>query len=139
MRSGPVTLDDYNTFCASLPGTSRVVQWGGAEVWKVGTKVFAIGREAEHGEMAVSFKCSEMAFRLLADEPGFRPAPYMASRGPTWIQRHGAGGMDDGAFKEYLAESHRLMALQLSNAARREIGLPEKPRGDGRSDRPRGS
>ena len=37
-----MTLDDYNGFCASLPGTTHVVQWGGAHVWKVGGKVFAI-------------------------------------------------------------------------------------------------
>lgn len=34
--------DEYNTFCAMLPATSHVVQWGGSDVWKVGGKVFAI-------------------------------------------------------------------------------------------------
>ncbi|MDX3808616.1 MAG: MmcQ/YjbR family DNA-binding protein, partial [Bosea sp. (in: a-proteobacteria)] len=52
----------YNAFCAALPATSHVVQWGGADVWKVGEKVFAIARAQEDGEMAVSFKCSRMAF-----------------------------------------------------------------------------
>ncbi|RUU07854.1 MmcQ/YjbR family DNA-binding protein, partial [Mesorhizobium sp. M6A.T.Ca.TU.002.02.2.1] len=28
-----MTLDDYNSFCASLPSTTHVVQWGGAHVW----------------------------------------------------------------------------------------------------------
>ena len=31
------------TFCAALPATSHVVQWGGSHVWKVGGKLFAIG------------------------------------------------------------------------------------------------
>ena len=38
-----MTRDEYNAFCASLPATTHVVQWGGADVWKVGGKVFAIG------------------------------------------------------------------------------------------------
>ena len=38
-----MTLDEYNAFCGSLPSTTHVVQWGGADVWKVGGKVFAIG------------------------------------------------------------------------------------------------
>ena len=38
-----MTLDEYNRFCASLHATTHVVQWGGAHVWKVGGKVFAIG------------------------------------------------------------------------------------------------
>ncbi|TIP97984.1 MAG: MmcQ/YjbR family DNA-binding protein, partial [Mesorhizobium sp.] len=25
-----MTLDDYNSFCASLPSATHVVQWGGA-------------------------------------------------------------------------------------------------------------
>ncbi len=38
-----MTYDEYNAFCAALPATSHVVQWGGSQVWKVGGKVFAIG------------------------------------------------------------------------------------------------
>jgi len=35
-------LDEYNAFCAALPATTTVVQWGGAHVWKVGGKMFAV-------------------------------------------------------------------------------------------------
>ena len=38
-----MTYEEFNLFCRSLPATSHVVQWGGAHVWKVGGKVFAIG------------------------------------------------------------------------------------------------
>jgi hypothetical protein len=31
-----MTLDEYNSFCGSLPFATHVVQWGGAHVWKVG-------------------------------------------------------------------------------------------------------
>jgi predicted DNA-binding protein (MmcQ/YjbR family) len=37
-----MTRDEFNAFCAALPQTSHVVQWGNADVWKVGGKVFAI-------------------------------------------------------------------------------------------------
>ena len=45
-----MTLEDYNGFCASLASVTHVVQWGGADVWKVGGKVFAIAGwgEGEH-------------------------------------------------------------------------------------------
>ena len=46
-------LKAYNAFCKSLPHTTHVVQWGDADVWKVGGKVFVIGRE-EDGEMVCS-------------------------------------------------------------------------------------
>lgn len=119
-----MTLDEYNAFCVSLPATSHVVQWGGAHVWKVGGKVFAVARE-EDGAFSVSFKVSEMAFRLLGEEPGLRPAPYLASRGLTWIQRFSDESMDDATLRDYLAEAHRLIGLKLSKVARKRLGLAD--------------
>ena len=48
-----MTLAEYNAFCAALPATSHVVQWGGADVWKVGGKVFALGRDDAEGTLFV--------------------------------------------------------------------------------------
>ena len=70
-----MTLDDYNGFCASLPAATHVVQWGGADVWKVGGKVFAIGGWSDGEDLAVTFKCSDLAFDILKEQPGLRPAP----------------------------------------------------------------
>jgi predicted DNA-binding protein (MmcQ/YjbR family) len=116
-------LDDYNGFCGSLEVTSHVVQWGGADVWKVGGKVFAIARCSSGEQLAVTFKCSEIAFDLLKEEPGLRPAPALASRGRSWIQRQTAESMSDETLKDYLRESHRLVARKLPRRLRIELGL----------------
>jgi predicted DNA-binding protein (MmcQ/YjbR family) len=118
-----LNLDDYNGFCASLPATTHVVQWGGAHVWKVGGKVFAIGGWNEGGQLSVTFKCSEIAYDVLKDQPGCRPAPYLASRGMKWIQRQTSQSVDDAALEDYLRESHRLVVLKLTRQARRQLGL----------------
>ena len=89
----------------------------------VGGKVFAIARQQEDGEMAVSFKCSPMAFDILGEQPGLRPAPYLASRGMSWIQRTTDESMDDDALKDYLAESHRQVAAKLPKRVKLEAGL----------------
>jgi predicted DNA-binding protein (MmcQ/YjbR family) len=117
-------LDDYNTFCAGLPATSHVVQWGGAHVWKVGGKVFAVAGWSDSADLAVSFKVSDLAFDILREQPGCRPAPYLASRGMKWIQRQTAETMDDEALRDYLRESHRIVARGLTKKARSELGLP---------------
>lgn len=114
---------DYNDFCASLKATSHVVQWGGAHVWKVAGKVFAIGSSEAGDQLAVTFKCSEMAFELLKDAPGLRPAPYLASRGMSWIQRQTATSMSDADLWDYIRESHRLVAAKLPKRIRAEFGL----------------
>lgn len=114
--------DDFNRFCRSLPHTTHVVQWGGSDVWKIGGKVFALG-SMHNGQLAISFKCSRMSFDILKDAPGFRPAPYLASRGMIWLQRTSAESVDDEGFKLYLSESHRLVSLGLTKKLQQELGL----------------
>jgi len=118
-----MTLDDYNAFCATLPATSHLIQWGGSHVWKVGSKVFAIAGWDDGAMVGITFKTSDMSFDLLKDQPGCRPAPYLASRGMKWIQRTSAESMDDAALRDYLRESHRLVAAKLTRKARAELGL----------------
>ncbi|MBU2583442.1 MAG: MmcQ/YjbR family DNA-binding protein [Alphaproteobacteria bacterium] len=119
-----MNLKAYNAFCTSLPHTTQVVQWGGADVWKVGGKVFAIARRDEDaGQLFVTFKCSPMSYDMLKEMPGCRPAPYLASRGMKWIQRTGPETLDDGALKDYIRESCRLVALGLPKKVRMDLGI----------------
>ena len=118
-----MTLDGYNSFCKALPHTTTVVQWGGAHVWKVGGKVFAIGTRDADGAVFVTFKVSPLAFDILKEQPGCIPAPYLASRGMSWIQRRTHEAVDDDALRDYLTESHRLVAAKLTRKARTELGL----------------
>ncbi len=117
-----MTYDEFNAFCGALPVTSYVMQWGGSHVWKVGAKVFAIGGWAD-GEEAYTFKVSEISFEILGDQPGLRPAPYLASRGMKWIQHYASPGLVDADLKDYLRESHRIVALGLSKKRQRDLGL----------------
>lgn len=59
-----MTRDEFNTFCASLKATSHVVQWGNADVWKVGGKVFAICGWND-GKDAFTFKATDLAYDVL--------------------------------------------------------------------------
>ena len=118
-----MTYQDFNAFCGSLPATTYVMQWGGSHVWKVGGKVFAIGGWDRGTEPYITFKVSDIAYEMLKDQAGLRPAPYLASRGMKWIQRRTSQSVDDAALKDYLRESHRLVMLKLTKLARSELGL----------------
>jgi predicted DNA-binding protein (MmcQ/YjbR family) len=123
-----MTVNDYNTFCAGLPHTTHVVQWGGAHVWKVAGKVFAVAGWSKHREQpAVTFKVSPAIYEMLSQLPGLRPAPYLASRGMTWIQWTGPETMDEATLRDYLAASHRLVAEGLPKRRRIELGLMPAP------------
>ncbi|HJO73785.1 MAG TPA: MmcQ/YjbR family DNA-binding protein [Rhodospirillales bacterium] len=117
----------FNTYCKSLPATTYVVQWGGSHVWKVGDetggKVFAIGGWDNGKYPGVTFKVSEIAYQMLREKPGLRPAPYLASRGMKWIQHYAEPGLSDNDLKEYLAESHRIVSLGLTKKKQKQLGL----------------
>ncbi|MBP0579126.1 MmcQ/YjbR family DNA-binding protein [Labrys sp. LIt4] len=118
-----MTHEEYNAFCGSLPATSHVVQWGGAHVWKVGGKVFAVGSQ-QNGEPRYTFKVSEISYEVLKEQPGLRPAPYLASRGMKWIQHYAEPGLSDDELRDYLRQSHFIVSRGLSKKMRAELGLP---------------
>ena len=120
-----MTQDDFNAYCASLPKATHVVQWGGSDVWKVGGKVFAIGRWNAGGLAGITFKVSDFAYDVLRDMPGLRPAPYLASRGMKWIQHYAEPGLDGQGLRDQIADSHRLVARGLTKKLRRELGLSD--------------
>lgn len=118
-----MTLDEYNEYCASLPHAEHVVQWGGAHVWKIGGKIFAVAGWSDGEKIAVTFKCSELSYDLMKEQPGLRPAPYLASRGMKWIQRTDSETLDDEGLRAYVAESYRLVGLGLTRKLKRELGI----------------
>ena len=121
-----MTYETFNKFCASLPATTHVIQWGESHVWKVGGKVFAIGGWQKNDKPAFTFKTSEYDFLLLSDEPGYRPAPYFATRGMKWIQYYGTPDSDEEEFIHYLKESYRIVSLSLTKKKQKELGLNQE-------------
>lgn len=118
-----MTLDEYNALCKSIPHSAHVVQWGGAHVWKIGGKVYAIAGWSDGEDLAVTFKCSDIAFETMRNAEGVRPAPYLASRGMKWLQRTHEGAISDANLKDYLRESYSLVAAGLTKKIRKELGI----------------
>lgn len=118
-----MTYEEYNDYCASLPHTTHVVQWGGSHVWKVGGKVFAVGGWSDDGRVGITFKVTEIAYEILKEQAGLRPAPYLASRGMKWIQHYEEPGLSDEELKEYIRISHGIVAQGLTKKLQKELGF----------------
>ena len=118
-----MTRDEFNQFCGTLTATSHVVQWGNSDVWKVADKVFAICGWAED-EDAFTFKVSDLAWEILRDAPGLRPAPYLASRGMKWLQQYASPGLSDEELRSHIVASYELVARGLSKKKRIALGIP---------------
>lgn len=117
-----MTREEFNSFCAKLPSATHVVQWGNSDVWKVGGKVFAVCGWNK-GADAFTFKASDLAFEVLQDVPGIRPAPYMASRGLKWLQHYAAPGLSDEELQNHLSASYHMVVAGLTKKKRAEINL----------------
>lgn len=119
-----MTYETFNTLCRGLKSTTYVVQWGGSHVWKIGGKVFAIGGWQDD-RPSFTFKVSELAYEMLKDTPGLRPAPYLASRGLKWIQHYAKPGLSDSELRKYIRQSHQIVAQCLSKKKRAALGLDD--------------
>ena len=116
-----MTLDDFDRFCANLREAAHVVQWGGASVWKVRGKVFAIGGWSDSPQLAITFKCPELSFAILKDQSGLRPAPYLASRGLSWMQRVDDSFLSDAELEDYVRQGYKLVVATLPKKTRSEM------------------
>jgi predicted DNA-binding protein (MmcQ/YjbR family) len=117
-----MTLEEFNLFCGSLKSTTNVIQWGGASVWKVGGKVFALcGIWGDDKHYKVVFKASELAYDILREQPGIISAPYLGRY--KWIQVQDPEAMNDEDVQAYISTAYGLVVKKLTKAKRQELGL----------------
>ncbi|MFN4010713.1 MAG: MmcQ/YjbR family DNA-binding protein [Pannonibacter sp.] len=115
-----MTRSEFDAFCISLPGTTHVIQWGGASVWKVGGKIFAIwGGDDADGH--ISFKASDLTGQMLRERPEYQPAPYLARAG--WMQLISSTSVEADEAKAYVSAAHGLIAAKLPRRIKLELGL----------------
>jgi predicted DNA-binding protein (MmcQ/YjbR family) len=108
----------FEAFVLTLPGTELVRQWSDASVAKVGGKLFAL-LDDDPGE--VWLKVSDVAYELLTELEGIRPAPYFARAG--WVAIAVTSPLGGDEVEAYLREAHRLIVGKLTRKLRAELGL----------------
>ena len=112
-----MTREEIEACAMALPAATKVIQWGGSDVYKVGGKVFAVCGF----ENGLAFKVSEIGFVVLTEDGGpGRQAPYFAKGHWVVVDLDGADMEDAGG---WLAAAHSLIAAKLTKAARAELGL----------------
>ncbi len=119
-----MTRDEFDTHCATLDHATNVVQWGGRSVWKVGGKIFALctPETKESGYTKISFKCSDMVYEILREEPGIVPAPHLARA--KWVQLSEPDAMSDEDIRQHLDAAHDIIVGKLTRKICSELGLP---------------
>jgi predicted DNA-binding protein (MmcQ/YjbR family) len=118
-----VTVETVREICRAFPGVTEDVKWGNDLCFCVGGKMFAaMDLNPPHG---IGFKCTTEDFGQLVEQPGIRPAPYLARA--MWVQEdvlgHALGRRD---FKRLLKTAYDLVVAKLPQSKR--PGAVFKPR-----------
>lgn len=117
-----MTREEFDTYCGSLKAATHVVQWSDASVWKIGGKIFAIYPKWGKGEHhKLSFKCSDLAYTILIEQPHIIPAPYLARA--KWVQIDAERAMDNKAIRDYIDAAYAIIMGKLTKTLRKELGL----------------
>ncbi|HSV04184.1 MAG TPA: MmcQ/YjbR family DNA-binding protein [Phenylobacterium sp.] len=110
-----LTRDEIGAIALGLPATSKVVQWGGSDVYKVGGKVFAMC-----GDIYVAFKVTDIGFVVLTEDGPGRQAPYCAKG--QWVAVD-LDRLDPNEAQGWISTAHALIAAKLAKKVRAELGL----------------
>lgn len=116
-----MTPRSFEARCLRLPAVTKVVQWEGTSVFKVGGKMFALGGGFAARSGGYMFKVSNMAYVMLIEHGIARPAPYLARA--KWVQLVRNNALPDAELATYLAQAHALIVAKLTRKTRKELGL----------------
>ena len=108
----------FEAFVLTLRGATLVRQWRDDSVAKVGGKIFAL-LDGDPGE--VWLKVSDMAYDLLTELDGIRPAPYFARA--SWVAISARSPLIEDDIRAYVTEAHRLVASKLTRKLRADLDL----------------
>jgi predicted DNA-binding protein (MmcQ/YjbR family) len=117
-----MTPRQIDKFCAGLPAATRIVQWEGVVVFKVGGKMFCLIAPDDHSMGRISFKSAAEHYEALSRAPGFSPAPYLARA--KWVSVDDPEALTDTEMKAYIRRAHAVIAAALPRKKQKELGLP---------------
>ena len=111
----------FEARCLRLPAATKVVQWEGTSVFKVGGKMFALGGGFATRSGSYMFKVSNMAYALLIEHGLARPAPYLARA--KWVALDDPKFLTPTQLKAYIRRAHAVIASALPKRKQAELGL----------------
>lgn len=111
-----MTREQIEAVAMALPAVTKVVQWGGSDVYKVGGKVFAVCGLGG----GLGFKVSDIGFVALTEGGPARQAPYFAKGQWVTVDLDAA---DEADMADWLTNAHFLISAKLTRLQRRELGL----------------
>lgn len=118
-----MTYAELDRLLCSWPGVTVEIKWGKDRVWMVGGKMFAVALDGTGELGTLAFKVPEEEFLALTEQPGIRPAPYLARA--RWVQLERAAVWSEGQLRAWLIGAYALVRAKLPRKHRE--ALPPGP------------
>jgi predicted DNA-binding protein (MmcQ/YjbR family) len=115
-----MNIEDIQTICRKLPGTTEDIKWGSDLVFSIGTKMFCVVG-LDQSPTSASFKVSDDEFEEMSQWPGFKPAPYVAKYKWVWIEDITLMKKKD--WEKYIKQSYELVRDKLPVKLKKQLGL----------------
>lgn len=107
-----MTPAELEKLCAGWPGVASSIKWEDDLVFTVAAKMFVvIGLSGQHRNQ-ISFKVDPERFLELTDQPGMKPAPYMARA--FWISIFEPERFKPAELEAFVRRSYELVRSGLS-------------------------
>lgn len=108
--------------CLERPGAQHDRKWGNVDTFLVLRKMFfVIILDERDRPLECWLKAGPERFLELTDQPGFRPAPYMARN--HWVATRTPQTLPLSRWQELIAHSYRLTTARLPLYRQRELGV----------------
>ncbi len=113
-----MNLEDIQTICQQLRGTTTDIKWGDHLCFNVGEKMYLV-TSPDAVPVSASFKVSNADFATLCEKPGFIPAPYLARY--SWVHLDDISRLSPAEWNYFILQSYRLIADKLPAKLRKKI------------------
>jgi predicted DNA-binding protein (MmcQ/YjbR family) len=115
-----MTIEDLQSICQKLPGTTTDIKFERHLCFNVGEKIYLITSPDDLPANA-SFKVSEEDFVELTEREGIEQARYFAKR--QWVTVQDISLLEREEWESYIRRSFALVAAKLTKKKRAELGI----------------
>lgn len=113
-----MNLEDIQSLCEKLKGTTTDIKWEDHLCFNVGDKMYLI-TSPDRFPISASFKATEEDFELLCERQGFIPAPYLARY--RWVHLDDISRLSALEWEKYILSSYQLVVNKLPASVKKNL------------------
>src|SRR5687767_11641979 len=114
-----MTIEEIQTICHQLPGTTEDIKWDTHLCFNVGGKMYLV-TSPDDVPASASFIAPPEEFEILESSPGFSRNKYMARYG--WVNIDNIRLLTHAQWEQYIRHSYQTVVAKLLLKMRKQLG-----------------